>query len=166
MRRPEGTTDGDPLAKARQKVYRLLALKDRSEPELRRKLIDSGFDEGVIEQVLAGFRQQGYIDDEAYVRRRIAQAGALYGDRRIELLLTAKGIDRERVREAIAEFRGKFPEREALEALVRKEMEKKRITFDETGRRRLSNRLLRLGFSASLVYEMLHRFTEEHKYDD
>ncbi len=53
----------DEAARARARVARLLAQKDRSEADLRARLERSGYSALVIEETLAYLRRRGLIDD-------------------------------------------------------------------------------------------------------
>ena len=62
--------EGPGADKAKQAVFRLLALRDRSEGELRQKLRGKGYDDSRIDTLLAEFKTLGYINDAAYTGRQ------------------------------------------------------------------------------------------------
>lgn len=82
------------LGPVRQAALRFLAHRARSEQELRQRLTDKGFAQGLIEDLLSELRGNGLVDDEAFarewVRQRRGQRGKSRGALRQEL--KAKGI--------------------------------------------------------------------------
>jgi regulatory protein len=149
--------------KAKQTALRLLVLRDRSERELRQKLEHKGYEDDLIKRLLAEFRALGYIDDEAYVGRRVRYLAQekLYGNRLIEAQLFEKGLPRERIRQAIETVRKEFSEAEALKIRLAKKPPDKRIKTDAGDKRRLVQRLLGKGFSPELIFEILDNMLEE-----
>jgi regulatory protein len=154
--------------RVKQAALRLLALKDRSEEEVRKKLTAKGYESNLIEGLLAKFREQGYIDDEAYVDRRVRYLARekLYGNRRIEVQLLEKGLSRERIRQVIDTVRQEFSEAEALKMRLAKKPPGKRINTDAGDKRRLVQHLLGKGFPPELIFETLDNMLEEHIHDD
>lgn len=77
----------------RERAIKLLAQREHSQLELKRKLAAKGFSHSEIESVLASLIEEGYQSDErfaeVYVRRR-AELG--FGPRRITLELRERGI--------------------------------------------------------------------------
>ena len=151
--------------KARQSALRLLALRDHSERELRRKLADKGCDDHLIEQLLDDFQRLGYIDDDAYAERQIRflARDKLYGDRRIMRQLLGKGISREQIRQRMDALRVEFPEEEALTMIIRKKIKHPAFINDDPGKRRLVQNLMGRGFSPETLFEILERMLEEQK---
>ena len=109
--------------KAEKKAFRLLALRAHSEKELRAKLHEGGFAEGVIAGVIEKCRELGYLNDGEFARQRARELAVnrLLGDRRIVLDLREKGIPEALSRQAIAEVRGEIGEEEAHRAVLLQE---------------------------------------------
>jgi regulatory protein len=156
--------EGSQAGKAKQTALRLLAMRDRSEGELRKKLKQKGYEDDLIERLLANFLELGYLNDDNYTGRQVRYLAGekLYGDRRIEVYLTGKGLPRERIRQAIAEVRQEFPEVNALEIILKKKLKGRRLENDAGGKRRLAQSLMGKGFPLDLIYRML----EEYSHDD
>src|SRR5512136_1087022 len=115
----------DPLyEKAKQRAFRLLAVRARSEKELRTKLKERGFDESVVGVVIARLRELKYLDDESFAREwaRNLAVNRLLGNRRIEESLREKGIPRELIEQVIIEVREELSEHKALRELIRKKV--------------------------------------------
>lgn len=106
MKRPRPKPDPDSADGdgARACAVQLLARREHSSLELRRKLADRGFPQQVIEQVLAGLAAEGLQSDgrfaEQYVRSR-AQRG--FGPVRIAAELRERGIADPLAREQLAD---------------------------------------------------------------
>ena len=157
--------EGSGADKAKQAVLRLLALRDRSEGELRQKLTGKGYDDVLIDVLLAEFKTLGYIDDAAYTEHQVRYLARkkLYGNRRIETYLLGKGIPRGEIRQALGKIRQEFPEPEAIRRLVGKKGKGQPIANDDKGKRRLTQHLMGKGYSPMLIFETLDHMMEEQE---
>ena len=160
--------EGAPASRARQTVLRLLALRDRSEGEIRQKLKNKGCDNDLIEKILAEFRELRYLNDEAFATRqsRYLAHDKLYGNRRIEVQLRGKGISKELIRKAIDSVRRDFPEEEALDMRIRKIGHMQQTNSDAMVKMRLARSLMGKGFPPELIFEKLDTVLEEYRHDD
>lgn len=88
--------------KVRRIAMDLLAQREHSTAELRRKLTDRGCDSALVEDVLAGLARDGLLSDrrfaEEYINYR-AQKG--FGPVRIRAELHERGIDSELIEELL-----------------------------------------------------------------
>ena len=75
----------------------LIEFRDRTEKELREKLVGKGYGEEEIEDTVEFLRNYGYLDDKRYASHFIHDAINLkkWGKIRIRTELARKGIDRE-----------------------------------------------------------------------
>jgi regulatory protein len=151
--------------KAKQRAFRLLALRARSEKELRSKLKEKGFDESVGEAVAERLRELKYLDDESFARQwaHNLAVNRLLGNKRIETSLREKGVPRALREQVITEVREEISEQEAIRALIRKKEEKSAIKRDEKEKRRLARSLMVKGFPPDLIFDMLITSKEEFK---
>lgn len=157
--------EDSPQRKAKQKAFRLLAVRARSEKELRSKLKEKGFDETVIEDVTARFRELKYLDDESFAGQWARNLGVnkLLGDRRIVLALREKGIPPPLIEEAIAGLRDEISETEAVLKLIRKKVKSRNILeLDDKEKGRLVRSLMGKGFPPDLIFNALNRSKEEY----
>jgi len=143
--------------KAKQRAFRLLAVRARSEKELRIRLNERGFDESVVRDVAARLRELKFLDDESFARgwARNLAVNRLLGNRRIEASLREKGIRRELREQVITEIREEFSEHKALMALLRKKGDTIPIKMDDREKNRLARSLIGRGFSPDLVFDIL-----------
>lgn len=95
-------TDG--LHSALTLAYRYLNRRDRTETEVRAHLEGKGIGAGEVEQAIATLRDQGYVDDARYARLLAEDKRNLegWGSERIRRTLSARGIDRELIEDALA----------------------------------------------------------------
>ncbi len=154
--------EAPPQEKAKQRAFRLLAMRARSEKELRAKLKEKGFDESVVEEVAARLRELNYLDDESFARQWAwnLAVNKLFGNRRIEASLLEKGIPQPLIRQVLTEVRKELTEREAAVLLIRKKVDNGAANMDDREKRRLAQRLLGKGFPPRLVFDILNRAKE------
>ncbi len=109
MRRIESGADMDEPA-ARAAALNLLAHREHSRAELRRKLMTRGCAETVAEAVLNSLEDAGYLSDaryaEIYVRVR-AEKG--YGPLRIRAELRERGVDKALIEDCLAPHNAAWP---------------------------------------------------------
>jgi len=160
----------DPLwQKALNRAYRALARRAHSERELRRKLTDDGYPEGIVAAVLDKCRDFEYLNDGQYARQRARDLAVnrLAGDRRIAADLRERGIGEDLVREAIAAVRCEVGELEALDKLVLKKAKGvPPAALDDRQKARLARGLLGKGFSPGMVFKALKREQERENNGD
>ena len=110
----ESTSRRPAYARLLDRAVRILAVRDHSEQELRRKLaapimgkngpeeIDATAED--YERVIAWCHEHGYLDDSRFVARFIASRSRKgYGPARIRQELNQKGISREATEKAMRE---------------------------------------------------------------
>ena len=143
--------------RAFEKALRLLSFRDRSRQEMLSGLKDRGFSEPVLSRTIDRLTELKYLDDEAFSVRyaRHLAVNRLYGDRRIEMALTEKGIERDIVRRGIAQARQELAQKDAISLLLDKKIGGRKKDLDPAEKRRIAQFLLRRGFSSSVVYEVL-----------
>jgi regulatory protein len=155
--------------KGLQKAYRLLAARARSERELRTKLKEKKFDPPVVDRIVARLYELTYLDDEAFARQwaRHLAMDKLSGNRRIEISMQEKGVDRATYERVLAEIRQDTPEREAVRQLIRKKLKGARLQKqDGREKRRLFQHLLGRGFTPDLIFEMIREAEGGYRDDD
>lgn len=97
--------EADQPLRARQKALQFLALKPRTEHEIRERLRQDEISAHVIEDVLVVLRERGFVNDEAYAKsfaESRLQSGTL-GPRRVADALRQKGVDRNVIEDALRE---------------------------------------------------------------
>lgn len=139
--------------RALARAYRLLAIRNRSEAEMRRSLQRAGFDAGSIDEAVARLQDQGLINDrnfaEEWTRGRMASRPR--GRRLIERELRTKGVSAD---DASAATSG-VDDDEVARALATRRAQALKDVDRQTFVRRLSNYLLARGFSRETVARAL-----------
>ncbi len=138
-----------------------LSYRQRTEYEVRRKLVDRGFEEEVVEAAMRRLEAVGLVDDDAfiaaYVRDRVAHRPM--GVRRMAQELYAKGINRDA---ALPVIETAMQEEGTDEiSMARRVAERKcaslRSRQEEIAltRKRLRDHLLRRGFDPRVIHGVL-----------
>ena len=143
--------------KAKLKAMKLLERMDRTEAQLREKLLGAGFTPEDAEQAIVYVKSYGYLNDERYVRNYIEYRMDQKSRRQLEQELQfRKGIAPELIRKVYEELEP-VDER----SLVRRQLEKKHYcpdTCDEKQRQRLIASLSRKGFRMNDILSVLNQF--------
>jgi regulatory protein len=137
-------------------AYRHLNRRDRTVAELRGYLDGKGVDAGDVEQSIATLRDQGYVDDARYARLLIEDKRALegWGNERIRRTLSARGIDRELIEDALATEASSSELDRAIALLRRRFPSPPR---ERRERDRALAMLLRKGYDSELALDALAR---------
>jgi regulatory protein len=154
--------EASPQERAKQRAFRLLAMRARSEKELRTKLREKGFAESVVEEVSARLRELNYLDDESFARQwaRNLAVNKLLGNRRIEASLVEKGIPQPLIRQVLTEVREELTEQKAVTLLIRKKLDSGARKIDDREKRRLAQNLMGKGFPPGMIFDILNRSKE------
>lgn len=136
------------MRRAQARALKLLAVRDRTEKELRDRLQAAGFDEAVTEETVAWCRRLGYVDDARFARGWVEHRLRLSpcGRVRLEGELKEKGVAAEIIAATLAEML--TPETEERLCLEEARRQARRLAeAGEEGRRRLAAYLARRGFT-------------------
>lgn len=137
----------DELRDAMERAGRLLSVRARTEQEIRRRLAEAEYAEGVVEQTVGRLVELGLLDDLSFARQWIEERAARksLGPRALTSELAAKGVAREVVVEALA-AEGLDEEALAADAAARWVRKVARFPLAEQAHK-LQQMLLRKGFS-------------------
>lgn len=133
---------------ARERALRLLAYRDRSEHELRDRLLGDGYSRAVTEALLERLRSVGLLDDTRFAEglaRSLARKGR--GRRRVARDLASKGLTDDDVSAALEAWCA--PEEEARRALS---VAQRFAPSARGDARRLAARLARRGFAEGTAW--------------
>lgn len=94
------------LRAAREKAVRYLLSRDRSESEIIEKLMNAGFDEDIARDAASDLKTIGYIDDNRYARKYIADRlkNKAMSRKAMRFELERKGISVQIIDEALSEI--------------------------------------------------------------
>lgn len=140
--------------RSRLRCLNLLKASDRTQQQLRERLIRDGYPEDIISQALEYVASFHYTDDRRYAENYIRQMSGRKSTRQIEFELMKKGVDRETVRAALSarEEDEEDAEKEAVLALARK-----RGYNAETASREETARFFRYLAGKGFGYDLIQR---------
>ena len=145
----------DEFAKAREKALVYLTDMDRTEQELRKKLLRAGFSLEAVDDALDYVRGYGYVDDEKYVRRYLDSGRKKHSLRRIRCDLAQKGIPESGIDTAIGEL-DSTDERPLIRQLAEKKLRTIRGKAENAEiYRKLAAFLNRKGFNSADIHSVL-----------
>jgi regulatory protein len=136
------------LRAALAKAYRLLAIRARSEKELREALKRAEFAEDVIAAAIAECKQQRFIDDANFARQFIQNRlrNRPMGRTRLAVELRQKGIDAATIAAALDEALTAEEQVELANELAEKQRQRLANLPPPKARQRLADFLRRRGF--------------------
>lgn len=137
--------------RARNRVLYMLGNSDKSSGDIARKLVDSGYPENIVRDVIGQLESYGYIDDERYVRNYIESVSGRKSRREILDYLRNHNINVRTIERVMGELY--VDEHDAVKRLVAKKgysMEEfASLGYDE--RNKIIQYLLRKGFSMETI---------------
>jgi regulatory protein len=136
---------------------RILARRDHSIAELKRKLVQRSFHPELVESVISSLAESGYLNDRRFAAHWAESAienSRCFGNR-LKAELSRKGVDRSVIAEIAAQVMEERGESDCLLKLV----EKRYPGFDPAAldnreKQRIFGFLQRRGFSTSAIMEM------------
>ncbi len=136
------------LRSALAKAYRLLAVRARSEKELREALKRAGYAEEIIAAAIADCKQPGFVDDVVFARQfvqnRLRNRPA--GRARLAVELRQKGIEASTIASVLDEVLKPENQVELAEQLAEKQRKRLVNLPPLKARQRLADFLRRRGF--------------------
>lgn len=150
------------IKRAKDKAMWLISYRDHAKKELIEKVAKDSSKEAAIKAV-ERLEELGLINDEKFAKRyahellsvkHLSPTGAIRK-------LIEKGIDRELANDVVDELNCDIDEN--IKAVIDKKYAKN--LFDEKGKRRCVNGLMRLGYSYSDIKSALNKYTDTESYD-
>jgi regulatory protein len=139
---------------ARATALRLLSRRDYTTSELRQKLLDREFAEADIDEALRSLTADRLLDDRRAAAAHVRTASQIKGRGRLRIQreLEARGVDRDLVRDLLADL----PAGDDLAAIDRF-LSRKRLPprLSAADHRRVFQQLLRRGFPADAIAKAL-----------
>lgn len=136
-------------------AIKLLSIKDRTEVELREKLLKKGFKEQDIKNTIEYLKQKGFIDDNKFIREasKIAEE-KLLGEMGVKNYLLRKGISGE-----LIDSLPKLDEFTIAQRLIKRKEHLLKEYSDEKRKQKIAGFLLRRGFSWDTVNRCIKSYT-------
>jgi regulatory protein len=154
----------DEAVKARDCALRLLARRDHSKVELKRKLIQRGFPSGICDGIIAMLAEKGYIDDRRFAERwaeAALAAGRCFG-LRMKLELQQRGVAADVASEVVAKLTMEHNESLSIRALTDHRFPGfDPLTATDKEKSRIFGFLQRRGFSANTIMALFRGVADE-----
>jgi regulatory protein len=154
------------VRKAYDRALRLIAYRDRSESEIRRRLLASEFAEDVVDEVIDKLSEAGLLDDERFSREWVKSrtTSKPMGKTRIAWELRSKGIDPETVEEALQDRDEDTEYGLALAAAEKRLVKSSRN--DPAIREKLGSFLSRRGFDWDVIRRVLDQLCPKEQTEE
>jgi regulatory protein len=153
------------LQRALELAYAYINRRDRTVSEVRTQLQRKGISSELIEAAIQTLSDQGYLNDARFAELFVSDKRELeqWGSERIRRGLSARGIERELVEQALADDGGDGrPELSELDRALK--LLRRRFPVPPTGRRerdRALGVLLRKGYESELAVDALCAYARE-----
>ncbi len=137
-------------SKAKDKAFRFLGYKARTEKELKDKLNNEGYPEEIIIKIIELFKYYGYINDEIYAKGHINNRLKFkpMGKKLLKYELLKKGVDNDIIENTINNL--EIDELDIVTKLIEKKT-KNKSEFTQKDKEKLYNYLLRKGFNYDII---------------
>lgn len=108
------------LKRAKLRAMHLLTDMDRTECQLRDKLLTGGYPEDIAEQAIDYVKSFGYINDREFARRFVENKKHIKSRKELYVLLSRKGLDSGLIEDVFEECLGGGEAEAAIYALLRR----------------------------------------------
>lgn len=154
----QGSRSRDSQDKAKAFALKLLSYRQRSEYEIRDRLLRKGFGPELIENLLNDLRASGLIDDKEAAKSffRVAKDSRLLGCRAIKEYLLKRGISSE----LIDEVTEGLDEMDSAMRAAKKWLRRQRID-EPVLEERFKKFMLRKGYSMDTINNLIKQLKEE-----
>jgi regulatory protein len=143
----------DEVERAREKALDYLSYRPRSETELRSYLLERGFSEATIADVLQRLNRVGLVDDEAFARFWVENRDQFRprGKRAMMQELRQKGVSRHHIENALEDY----DEASAAQRVAQEQARRLGHLASDVFKRRFTQRMARRGFSYDIIRDIL-----------
>lgn len=147
---------------AKDRALNFLSYRDRSEKEIKTKLRDVGYEENIIDWVIGELKRLKFIDDVRFAHSyaQIQMITRPMGEYFLKRELQQKGIDAELIEQTIEKI---YKEKDQLSVAfdLAQQRKKRYRNIDEVkAKKRVSDFLLRRGFSWDVVSQVLEQWDD------
>jgi regulatory protein len=150
------------LTRARNNAYALLRQRPRSEYEIRNRLKLKGYDEAVIEEVVAGLKKINEIDDKKFAHIWVESRMQMnpMGDAVLKNELKEKGVSDPIIEATLAEKAEKYDEYEVAFSMAKEQFERLKRLDRRKAIKRVYDFLLRRGFAYDTIRRIVETITK------
>ena len=151
------TADASRTGALRARALRLLARREHSREELRRKLRGEDAEPDLVEWVLDELQNAGWLSERRLAEQLVGAARARYGARHVLRRLREKGVTGEALEQAASSLEAQ--DLDSARALWRKRFGNAPATLPEKAKQ--ARFLAGRGFSAEVISRVLGRFDDD-----
>jgi regulatory protein len=150
----------DAFARARDYAYYFASYRDRSEYEIKKRLLEREFRPAVINEVLALLRSQGIVDDHSFVNKWVDNVilNRPMGRMRVIHELRLKRVRDDIIEEVCHEKLDLDKEVELARKAADKKMKVLKNYSQDVARRRLNTFLVSLGFDFEVIRDLIKEY--------
>lgn len=142
--------------RAKKRAMHLLEKMDRTEQQLRKKLLEGEYPEDLAEEAIAYVKRFHYVDDARYADSYVRLKGAAKSRGKLLAELQNKGIDRELACRVLSEYEDERDEQQMILELMRKRnYDPQTASLQE--QRRMYGYLMRRGFQSADICRAMGR---------
>jgi len=147
------------LSKAKNYVYRILARRMYTSKEIRDKLLERGYMDEIIQEVIATMERYGYVNDQFYAEEWIRSRMNAKPKGKIALRqeLYRKGVDKSIIEDALSEAFDDSKENDMALDLAKRKVKSYGDSEPAVVKRKLQGFLLRRGFRYETVREVIEK---------
>ncbi len=145
---------------ARNIAFRYLALSDKTETQIRNKLIDNGFEENIIESVITYLKGKNYVNDFNFACNYVESKvnNNKYGNKVIKEKLIEKGVKKDIIQKAFEKMC--FNEFDTAISLLN-EKTRGNNNFSCKDKQKYFNYLMRKGFEYEICIEAIETYIKD-----
>ena len=156
------------LTKAKERSFRLLSYRARSEKEIVDRLREKRFSRSVIDQTIHDLKGSGLIDDLEFARMwaKSRLIGKKMGKGRIMGELRDKGVKSDIVDTAIDEYFKEVDVEDVALSLLRGRINRYRSLDKNKALKRMSDFLFRRGFEGEVIWSTVQKVWDEIEKDE
>ncbi len=150
------------FSKAKNYVYRIIARRMYTSKEIRNKLIERGYIDEIIQDVIATMERYGYVNDEVYAEEWVKSRMKSKPKGKIALRqeLARKGIDKSIIEDALGQAFDESTEADMALVLAQRKISSYSKDDPAAARRKLQSFLLRRGFGYGIVKDAVEQVME------
>lgn len=151
------------FSKAKNYVYRILARRMYTSKEIRDKLVERGYVDEIINEVIATMERYGYVNDQTYAEEwiRSRMHGRPKGKIALRQELARKGIDKSIIEDTLSQTFDESTEDNMALDLARKKVRSYRNDDPAVIKRKLQSFLLRRGFTYATVRDVVEQVIDD-----
>jgi len=153
------------FSKAKGYVYRILARRMYTCKEIRDKLVERGYVDKIVEDVIATLERYGYLNDKTYAEEWIQSRMRSKPKGKVALRqeLARRGIEKSIIENALDEAFNESREADMALDLARRKVRSYRDADPAASKRKLQGFLLRRGFSFEIVRDVVEKVIDEEQ---